>query len=169
MWEMHLNMSLRRTSATRPSAPIWLAALAALAASACATQPAAEPAAKPAPVAAAKPAAPAAPAAAPSPAATALAPPPSFVVCTGCHGTKPGAPPSLGPNLFGLAGKKAGAVPGFVYSDAMKASTLVWTEATLAAFTADPAKTIPDNEMDFSGISDPAAAKAIGAYLAALK
>ncbi len=50
----------------------------------------------------------------------------------------------------------------------MKASTIVWTPENLAAFIADPAKVIPDNNMDFPGVSDPDSDKAIAAYLASL-
>ncbi|MBI1358704.1 MAG: c-type cytochrome [Alphaproteobacteria bacterium] len=142
----------------RPPATVVLAALAAIAATACASQPATAPAAASAPAAA--PAAAATPAVVERPAA--------FAVCAACHGTTADAPPSLGPNLFGVAGKKAGSVPGYDYSDAMKASTIVWTPENLAAFVADPAKVIPDNNMDFPGVSDSDADKAIAAYLASL-
>ena len=103
---------------------------------------------------------------APAPAAT---PPADFAVCQACHESTAGARPSLGPNLFNIGGHKAGSVPDFDYSDAMKASTTVWTEDTLKAFILDPAKAIPGNKMDYPGASDEAAAKAIADYLLSLK
>ena len=48
--------------------------------------------------------------------------------------TEPAARHAFGPQLNGLPGLKAGTQPGYAYSAALKASGLVWTEATLAAF-----------------------------------
>lgn len=106
------------------------------------------------------------PAPAPAPVAT---PPADFAVCQACHESTAGARPSLGPNLFNIGGRKAGSVADFDYSDAMKASTTVWTAETLQAFILDPAKAIPDNKMDYPGASDAASAKAIADYLMSLK
>ena len=102
------------------------------------------------------------------PTAPAAAPPGEFAVCTACHETKAGAGPSLGPNLFGVGGRKAGAVADYDYSPAMKGSTIVWSPETLAAFVIDPNKTVPGNKMDYSG-TDAATAKAIADYLMTLK
>jgi cytochrome c len=160
-------MNLRRPSAT-PSAIVWLAALAAMAVASCATAVPSVPAA-PAPAApAAKPATPAA-TPAPAAAAAAVAKPAAFGICSGCHGSSAGAPPSLGPNLFGVAGKKAGSAhPDFDYSAALKNSGKTWTPENLTAFIQDPGKTIPGNNMDFPGLPDPATAKSIADYMATL-
>ena len=104
------------------------------------------------------------PAAAPAP-----TPPADFSSCGFCHEVKPGAAASLGPNLFGVGGRKAGSVEGYDYSDAMKTYGQVWTADTLAAFVLDPAKAVPGNKMDFPGASDAASAKAIADYLMSLK
>ena len=95
-------------------------------------------------------------------------PPGEFTVCSACHETKAGAAPSLGPNLFGVGGRKAGAVADYDYSPAMKASTIIWNADTLAAFVADPNKSVAGNKMDYSG-ADAATAKAIADYLMTLK
>jgi cytochrome c2 len=155
----------------RPSQIVWLAAFAALAASACATtQPAAEPAmpsASSAPAASAAPTAPASSSA--TTAATApMTPPPAFAICGACHGTTADAPPGLGPNLHGVVGRKAGSLPDYDYSDAMKASGKVWTVESLQAFVTDPGKAVPGNKMDYDG-ADPASAKAVAEYMASLK
>lgn len=105
------------------------------------------------------------PAQTPTPAA---APPSEFTVCQACHESTAGARPSLGPNLFGVGGRKAGAVADYDYSPAMKASTLVWSADTLAAFIADPNKAVPGNKMDYPG-ADAATSKAIADYLMTLK
>jgi len=103
----------------------------------------------------------------------ALAQPPAapadFAICAACHESTANAKPSLGPNLFGVGDRKAGAVPDYDYSDAMKKSGITWTADTLQAFVLDPAKTVPGNKMDYPGASDPAAAKAIADYLMSLK
>ncbi len=45
-------------------------------------------------------------------------------------------------------GRRAGSVPDYdSYSDAMKASDVVWTEETLDAYLADPEAFIPGNGM----------------------
>jgi cytochrome c len=98
----------------------------------------------------------------------AAAAPPLFAVCQSCHESTAGAGPSVGPNLFGVGGRKAGSSEGFDYSDAMKGSTIVWSADTLTAFITDPNKTIPGNKMDYSG-GDPATAKQIADYLMTLK
>ena len=103
-----------------------------------------------------------------SAAAAQPAAPPLFAVCQSCHESTAGAGPSVGPNLFGVGGRKAGSGKDFDYSDAMKASSIVWSADTLTAFITDPNKTIPGNKMDYSG-GDPATAKQIADYLMTLK
>jgi cytochrome c len=95
-------------------------------------------------------------------------PPPTFAICAACHETTAAARPSLGPNLFGVGGRKVGSFPDFDYSDAMKASATIWSAETLAPFIQDPSKAIPGNKMDYDG-SDAATAKAIADYLMTLK
>ena len=97
------------------------------------------------------------------------APPADFAVCSACHESTAKAAPSVGPNLFGVGGRKAGSVPDFDYSDALKNATIIWSADTLSAFILDPAKTVPGNKMDYGGASDAAAAKAIADYLMSLK
>jgi len=102
-------------------------------------------------------------------AAPAATPPADFSACGFCHEVKPGAAASLGPNLFGVGGRKAGGLEGYDYSDAMKKYGQVWTADTLAAFILDPGKTVPGKKMDYPGASDAASAKAIADYLMSLK
>jgi cytochrome c len=95
--------------------------------------------------------------------------PDGFEACGFCHETTAGAKPSLGPNLFGVGTRKAGAAPDYDYSPAMKAYGAQWTSDTLSAFILDPAKAVPGNKMDYPGANDAAAAKAIADYLMSLK
>jgi cytochrome c len=69
--------------------------------------------------------------------------------CLGCHAIEYNR---TGPKHCGVVGRKAGTVPGFEYSPAMKRSTLVWDEKTLQRFLADPLKTVPGTTMTYAGV-----------------
>ena len=58
-----------------------------------------------------------------------------YARCLACHAL---AYDRVGPRHCGLLGRRAGSVPGFAYSGAMKKSGLVWNEKTLDRFLADP-------------------------------
>ena len=77
--------------------------------------------------------------------------PPAFAQCASCHSTEPGKT-LFGPSLHGVAGRKAGSLPGFAYSPGMKASGLVWNQATLTAFLRDPGGTVPGTKMRYWGV-----------------
>jgi len=55
----------------------------------------------------------------------------AFAACSICHRVGEGAENVVGPELNGVVGRKAGSVQNFAYSQAMKASGLVWTEALI--------------------------------------
>jgi len=62
----------------------------------------------------------------------------------------------LGPSLYGVVGRKAGSVPNFAYSDAVKRSGITWDEKTLDKWIKKPNALIPNNNMGalFSGLPD---------------
>lgn len=95
--------------------------------------------------------------------------PPAFARCAACHATAPGAAHGIGPNLFGIAGKKAGTRPGYAYSPALKQSGRVWTRAETIAYIADPAKSVPGTKMINPSVSSAADRMAIAQYLEKLK
>ncbi len=76
--------------------------------------------------------------------------------CEICHSLNRGGGNRVGPNLFGVFGRKAGTVTGFGYSDAIKESGIVWNDETLAKFLRDPKDSLPGNRMSFPGINDDA-------------
>ena len=94
--------------------------------------------------------------------------PASFGMCAACHKVAPGGT-GLGPNLWQIGGRKAGAVAGFNYSPAMKGSGLTWNKANLVKFITDPRGTVPANRMAYAGQKDAAKANEIADYLLSLK
>ncbi|MDP2085960.1 MAG: c-type cytochrome [Gemmobacter sp.] len=140
-------------------------------ASAAAT-PAAAPAAEPAPA----PATAADPAPAATPAVAAADPKlieagqKVFRQCAACHKVGEGAKNGTGPALNGIVGATVGTVAGFKYSKPMAdagAGGMVWDEANLAGYLADPKGFMPKNKMAFNGLKKDDDIKAVIAFLAA--
>jgi cytochrome c len=85
--------------------------------------------------------------------------------CADCHS------PDVhraGPAHRGVFGRRVGQAPGFDYSPALKASTLVWDAKTLEAWLRDPEKLIPGQQM-FVQIDDPTERKDLIAFLRTLR
>ena len=75
--------------------------------------------------------------------------------CKRCHQVGAGAEHRIGPHLNDLFGRAAGALADFRYSRAMKAAGsggLVWTEARLDSFIANPRALVPRSRMSFAGM-----------------
>ncbi len=85
-------------------------------------------------------------------------------LCAGCHSVTDNR---TGPAHRGVVGRKAGTFPGFEYSEALKASRIVWTRQTLDAWLTDPEKVIPGQAM-FVNVADAKARADVIAYLATL-
>ena len=86
-----------------------------------------------------------------------------------CHtGTKDGAA-GVGPNLYGIVGRKSGTVPGFVYSKANSESGIIWTPEVLFAYLENPKKFMPGTKMAFAGLKKETDRKDLIAYLETLK
>jgi len=90
-----------------------------------------------------------------------------FRMCSACH-TADAATNRVGPYLKGVVGRKAATAEGYSYSSAMKAkgdAGLVWTEANIDAYLADPRGFVPNNKMAFAGLKKPEDRADVIAYL----
>jgi cytochrome c len=92
-----------------------------------------------------------------------------FERCAICHSNTKSGPNKIGPNLFGIVGRKAGTYPGFSYSSAMTKSGIVWTDAKLDAYISSPQTAVPGNKMPFAGIANNNQRADVIAYLDTLK
>lgn len=90
-------------------------------------------------------------------------------ICAMCHNDTKGAGAKIGPDLYGIVGRKAGSQPGFSYSPAMKNANFVWTEEKLAEYIDNPQKAVPGNRMPYGGTHNLQKAQNVAAYLATLK
>lgn len=89
--------------------------------------------------------------------------------CMACH-TADKEQNKVGPHQVAIVGRKAAAVEGFKYSEAMiakGAEGLVWDEANIAAYMKDPKGFIPGNKMAFAGLKDDKEIADLIAYLKA--
>lgn len=82
-----------------------------------------------------------------------------------CHGSR--GEGGQGPALRGIAGRKAAGDAKFGYSQAMRAASLTWDEATLDKFLAAPRDVVPGTTMVLA-TPDASERKAIIAYVLAL-
>ena len=66
--------------------------------------------------------------------------------CRTCHAIREGDN-RFGPTLYNIIGRKAGSLPNYSYSSAMKDAGFVWDEEKLDKFIAHPDEVVPDNAM----------------------
>lgn len=85
--------------------------------------------------------------------------------CAGCHALEAD---HEGPRLKDVVGRRAGSVPSFEYSKALKDAKLSWDPATLDRWLTDTDTVVPGNDMTFR-VPKAEERAAIIAYLKSLK
>ena len=90
--------------------------------------------------------------------------------CAICHTAGKDGYNHMGPNLFGIVGKKAGTAQGFTYTNAFKTrANWEWTEDALGGWMMFPSTMVPGTAMGaFQGIAEKDRDDLV-AYLATLK
>lgn len=89
-----------------------------------------------------------------------------FAKCKACHQVGESAKNSVAPKLNGLDGAKAAAIEGYNYSEPMKASGIVWNEASFKEFVKSPKTKVPGTKMIFQGLPADKDGEDLWAYLA---
>ena len=90
-----------------------------------------------------------------------------FNQCTACHSTARGEN-GIGPSLAGVFGRRAGTLPGFEFSQAMKDSGLIWNQSNLDRYLENPRGVVPGTTMAYGGVKDDAQRQAVINYLKTL-
>lgn len=88
--------------------------------------------------------------------------------CRNCHAIEIGVN-KVGPSLWNVVGRQPATVPGFAYSEAMKANKEAWTPKALDAYLADPRGDVHGVKMFFRGLPSPVDRADVIAYLQTLK
>ena len=71
--------------------------------------------------------------------------------CQACHSFDKGGQAKVGPNLWGIVGRKVASMDGFAYSEAMKGKGGNWGYDELYKFLANPKGVVVGTKMGFAG------------------
>lgn len=86
--------------------------------------------------------------------------------CSVCHTLTVDGANRAGPTLFGVFGRKAGSVPDYPYSPALRDAPIVWNEETIAKlFELGPENFTPGSKMPLQKITDAAIRDQLIAFL----
>ncbi len=88
--------------------------------------------------------------------------------CAECHSAREGKN-KKGPSMFAVVGRKSASVPDATYSDALKASGILWTPDKIDAYVSAPKKVVPGGKMKYDGLASAAERADLLAYLATLR
>lgn len=89
-----------------------------------------------------------------------------YRACAGCHGIDPEDSHRSGPHFAGIFGRRAGSLPDYNYSEALRRATFVWNAQTLQAlFEKGPDSFLPGTKMPLQRIPSRADRDALVDYL----
>jgi cytochrome c len=91
-----------------------------------------------------------------------------FRKCAACHTITPDGKSKIGPDLYGVIGRKTGTLEGFKYSEVLvKAGEEghVWTVEELSLYLENPKAMFPGNKMTFIGLKKPEERADVIAYI----
>jgi cytochrome c len=88
-----------------------------------------------------------------------------YQACSGCHSIDEN---DVGPRHRGVLGRRAGSLPDYAYSQALRDSQIVWDATTLDRWLTNPQALVPGAKMFFS-LPDAQMRADIIAYLAQQK
>ena len=86
-------------------------------------------------------------------------------LCKVCHSFQRGGPAIVGPDLYGVVGRKIASVEGFNYTPALKAHEGDWSYQNLDVWLKNPQAFAPGTSMAFPGVPDDKKRAAIIAFL----
>lgn len=89
----------------------------------------------------------------------------TFKKCASCHTITSGGANGIGPNLYGVMGKKHGQVAGFAYSAGLLGKPGNWDFEGMDAWLKSPKKYVEGTKMSFAGLSKPEDRADVIAYL----
>tara|TARA_Y100001970_G_C13764874_1_gene617595 strand:+ start:67 stop:639 length:573 start_codon:yes stop_codon:yes gene_type:complete len=75
-----------------------------------------------------------------------------FKKCTACHMIAPDGQNKIGPNLWGVIGRKAGSISDYNYSKAMVAYAKEWTFEEMNSYLIKPQAYVKGTKMAFAGL-----------------
>lgn len=87
-----------------------------------------------------------------------------FIRCAACHSVNPDDR-RTGPHLKGIVGRPVAALPGYRYSDALRAKTFLWDERQLDLLLQNPQAIVPGLCLPFRGLARLEDRQALIAYL----
>jgi cytochrome c len=91
--------------------------------------------------------------------------------CTPCHNYEKGGEPDMYGqtlNLYGVIGRRAASVAGFEYSEDLRQSGIIWSEADIDRFITAPKKLFPGTRMELPGVEDERTRRGIIRFLGSL-
>ena len=88
-----------------------------------------------------------------------------FKKCAACHSIAQGGANKIGPALWGVLGRKAGAVPDYKYSKALIAHGKPWSFDEMNNFLIKPKDWIKGTKMSFAGLKNEKERAAVILYM----